>query len=68
MTALQSAVPSDDRPVEPIALVDLLDRVLGVGVVLAGDVTISIAEIDLVQIHLAAVISSVRPDLIPSRR
>ena len=32
-----------------VALVDLLDRLLGAGVVLAGDVTISLAGVDLVQ-------------------
>ena len=35
-------------PAERIALVDLLDRVLGDGVVIAGDVTLSIADVDLV--------------------
>ncbi|MDA1360716.1 gas vesicle protein [Glycomyces luteolus] len=43
-----------------IALVDLLDRVLATGVVVTGDVTISIADVDLVYISLQALISSVR--------
>jgi hypothetical protein len=44
---------------EPIALVDLLDRVLAGGVVILGDVRLSIADVDLVTISLQALISSV---------
>jgi hypothetical protein len=44
---------------EPIALVDLLDRVLAGGVVIVGDVRLSIADVDLVTISLQALISSV---------
>lgn len=47
----------------PIALVDLLDRLLGTGVVLAGDVTISLAGVDLVHVRLHALVSSVRADM-----
>lgn len=53
----------DVAPIAPpgqIALVDLLDRLLGKGVVLAGDVTISLAGVDLVQVELRALLSSVR--------
>ena len=46
-----------------ISLVDLLDRLLGTGVVLAGDVLISLAGVDLVQIRLHALITSVRADM-----
>jgi hypothetical protein len=42
-----------------IALVDLLDRLLAGGVVLVGDLTLSIADVDLVHVSLRAVISSV---------
>jgi Gas vesicle protein len=42
-----------------VALVDLLDRLLAGGVVLSGEVTISLAEIDLIHISLRALISSV---------
>ncbi len=42
-----------------IALIDLLDRVLSGGVVITGDITLSIANIDLVRISLRALISSV---------
>jgi hypothetical protein len=45
-----------------IALVDLLDRVLACGVVVTGEVTLSIADIDLVHISLRPLIRSVRAD------
>lgn len=44
---------------ERLALVDLLDRVLGGGVVVAGDITLSIAGVDLVVISLRALVASV---------
>jgi hypothetical protein len=44
---------------ERIALVDLLDRVLAGGVVIAGDITLSIAEVDLVRISLRALVTSI---------
>nr|WP_239028220.1 gas vesicle protein [Pseudonocardia acidicola] len=40
-------------------MVDLLDRLLTGGVVLTGDVTISLAGVDLVHVSLRALISSV---------
>ncbi|WP_338701095.1 gas vesicle protein [Streptomyces sp. Q6] len=46
-----------------IALVDLLDRLLAGGVVLAGDVTLRIADVDLVRINLNALISSVNENV-----
>jgi hypothetical protein len=49
-------------PSGQIALVDLLDRLLGTGVVLAGDVVISLAGVDLVQVRLQALITSARSD------
>ncbi|MET7703823.1 gas vesicle protein [Streptomyces sp. NPDC005485] len=42
-----------------VALVDLLDRLLAGGVVIAGDITLRIADVDLVRIDLNALISSV---------
>jgi Gas vesicle protein len=47
----------------PISLVDLLDRLLGTGVVLAGDVVISLAGVDLVQVRLQLLISSIRAEM-----
>lgn len=46
-----------------IALVDLLDRLLGSGVVLAGDVVISLAGVDLVQVKLHALVTTVRAEM-----
>jgi hypothetical protein len=46
-----------------ISLVDLLDRLLGTGVVLAGDVVVSMAGVDLVEIRLNALITSVRAEM-----
>lgn len=48
------ALPADD-----VYLIDILDRVLAGGVVLSGDVTISLAGVDLIQISVRALISSV---------
>jgi Gas vesicle protein len=44
---------------EDVALIDLLDRLLGGGVVLAGDITLAVADVDLVYVGLRALISSV---------
>ena len=54
---------ADPAPTGQIALVDLLDRLLGAGVVVAGDVVISLAGVDLVRIQLQALITSVRSEL-----
>ncbi|MFE7775217.1 gas vesicle protein [Streptomyces sp. NPDC057445] len=43
-----------------VALIDLLDRLLHGGVVLTGDIVLSIADIDLVRISLRALIMSIR--------
>ncbi|MEU9044303.1 MULTISPECIES: gas vesicle protein [unclassified Kitasatospora] len=47
-------------PERNVALVDLLDRLLAGGVVIAGEITLSIADVDLVRISLRAMIASVR--------
>jgi hypothetical protein len=41
-----------------VSLCEVLDRVLNKGVVLAGEVTISVADIDLVYLGLQAVLTS----------
>ncbi|MEW1632916.1 gas vesicle protein [Streptomyces sp. NPDC093801] len=55
--------PADRRdaalPGRQVALVDLLDRLLAGGVVIAGDIVLSIADIDLVRISLRALVCSV---------
>ena len=47
-----------DRPHDDVYLIDLLDRLLAGGVVLSGEVTISLAGVDLVRISLRALIAS----------
>ncbi|MBO2460903.1 gas vesicle protein [Actinomadura sp. LCR2-06] len=49
---------------ERIALVDLLDRLLAGGVMITGDLVISIAEVDLVRVSLRALVTSVGNELL----
>ena len=65
MTGTVAATERD--PGRQIALVDLLDRLLGTGVVLAGDVVISLAGVDLVQVRLHALITSIRAEMVEPR-
>jgi hypothetical protein len=44
---------------QDVALVDLVDRLLGGGVVIAGDITLSVADVDLVYVGLRALVASV---------
>ena len=60
-----SGPPSDGPVLQPVALVDLLDRLLGAGVVVSGDLVVSLAGVDLVQIRLHALIASVRAEMVP---
>ncbi len=69
--------PDGTLRTERIALVDLLDRVLAGGVVITGEIRLSIADVDLVQISLQALIASVstglgglvtEPARLPARR
>ncbi|MFE5520924.1 gas vesicle protein [Streptomyces virginiae] len=53
-------------PERQVALVDLLDRLLSGGVVLTGDIVLSIADIDLVRISLRALIVSVSSEIAPT--
>jgi hypothetical protein len=48
-----------ERPERRLALVDLLDRVLAGGVVLRGDLSLCIADVELVRVSLSAVVASV---------
>ena len=65
---MTGAVAETERdPGRQIALVDLLDRLLGTGVVLAGDVVISLAGVDLVQVRLHALITSIRAEMVEPR-
>jgi gas vesicle structural protein len=42
-----------------VTLVELVDRVLNKGVVLSGDITLSVANVDLVYVGLRVLLSSV---------
>ena len=62
---MAAAVPAPSRqpiapaiPHERVSLVDLLDRVLAGGVVVSGEITLSIADVDLVTISLRALLAS----------
>ena len=46
-------------PAREVGLVDLVDRLLGGGVVISGDITLAVADIDLVHVSLRALIASV---------
>ncbi|MER8001243.1 MULTISPECIES: gas vesicle protein [unclassified Streptomyces] len=46
-------------PDRQIALIDLLDRLLSDGVVLTGDVVLSLADIDLVRVSLRALVVAI---------
>jgi hypothetical protein len=48
-----------DGPRCDLALSELLDRVLNRGVVVVGDLTISIADVDLIYLGLKVLLSSV---------
>ncbi|MCI4063017.1 gas vesicle protein [Micromonospora sp. R77] len=59
MTSLAPSSADDPLAHHQVALVDLLDRVLATGVVISGDITLAIADIDLVRISLRALVASV---------
>jgi gas vesicle structural protein len=42
-----------------VTLLELVDRVLNGGVVLSGDITLSVADVDLVYVGLRVLVSSV---------
>jgi hypothetical protein len=48
-----------NRNVTEASLADLLDRLLGGGVVIEGDITLAVADVDLVYVGLRAVLASV---------
>lgn len=52
-----SELELDDR--QQVSLCEVLDRVLNKGVVVAGDVTISLADIDLIYLGLQIVLTSI---------
>ena len=48
-----------------VALVDLLDRLLARGVVLSGDITLSLADVDLIDLHLRLLLTNVDQEEAP---
>jgi hypothetical protein len=42
-----------------VTLVDLVDRLLGGGVVISGEITLAVADVDLVHVSLRALVASV---------
>jgi Gas vesicle protein len=53
LTHADDVLPQDD-----VTLVDLLDRLLAGGVVITGDITLALADVDLVHLSLRLVVSS----------
>lgn len=59
MTDLPDLPDDQTAEDEEVSLVDLVDHVLNKGVVLAGQATIAIADIDLIYLGLNVVLASV---------
>jgi Gas vesicle protein len=53
-----SAELGDYATQREVSLVEILDRALGAGVVITGDITLSLADVDLVQLSLRLVLGS----------
>ena len=53
MSSTQSALQ------QQVTLIELVDRVLNKGVVLTGDITLSVADVDLVYVGLRVLLASV---------
>jgi len=50
-----------------VTLLELLDRVIDHGVILAGDITISVADVDLIYLGLRVLLTSVeRAESLPT--
>ena len=54
-----------DMTATDVALVDLLDRLLARGVVLSGDITLSLADVDLIDVHLRLLLTNVDQEEAP---
>ena len=51
---------TSDLPLaEQVTLIELIDRVLNKGVVIAGDITLAVADVDLVYLGLRVLLTSV---------
>ncbi len=56
---IQHNMGNDITSSKDVALVEILDRVLDKGVVISGDIVISVAGVDLIYLGLQALLSSV---------
>jgi hypothetical protein len=61
---MTSLAPTDETQARralarQVTLVELLDRILDKGVVISGEITLAVADIDLVEVGLRALIASV---------
>ncbi len=52
-------MPDSTALQQQVTLIELVDRVLNKGVVLAGDITLSVADVDLVYVGLRVFLASV---------
>jgi len=52
------SVPANRQLQEQVTLLDLVDRVLNRGVVVSGDITLSVAGVDLVYVGLRVLLAS----------
>jgi gas vesicle structural protein len=53
------SVAERPRLEEQVTLVELVDRVLASGIVLSGDITLAVADVDLVYVGLRVLLASV---------
>jgi hypothetical protein len=56
---LGSIIPSENQALRQTSLADIIDRLLHKGTVIGGQVTISVADVDLIALNLIATLSSV---------
>jgi hypothetical protein len=56
---LEQRAADEDALEKDVTLLELVDRLLDKGVVLSGDITLSVADVDLVYVGLRVLISSV---------
>jgi len=56
---LGSLIKSENVPFDKISIVDVVDKLLDKGVMVTGQVTISVADVDLIALDLLATLSSI---------
>lgn len=59
MSTFDQVITSDEWEETDISLLETLDHVLNRGLVIAGEITISVADIDLIFVGLNVLLSSV---------